>query len=88
MDGSPCIPIVITMRGVIFQPCTLIAFTNGLYLSSFVCMFVTGIFFIFLFLSTGIINCTLCTPFFLVVTGPRRCCLGHSVHIARSSYHK
>ena len=31
-------PTVITMRGLIFQSCGLIASTNGLYLSSFVCM--------------------------------------------------
>ena len=30
--------MVITMRGLIFQPRALIASTNGLYLSSFVCM--------------------------------------------------
>ena len=30
--------VVITMRGQIFQPCALIAFINGLYSSSFVCL--------------------------------------------------
>ena len=35
---APLTPAVITMRGLIFQPCALIAFTNGLYLSSFACM--------------------------------------------------
>ena len=30
--------VVITMRGLIFEPCALIASINGLYLSSFVCM--------------------------------------------------
>jgi hypothetical protein len=30
--------VVITMRGLIFQPCALIAPTNGSHLSSFVCM--------------------------------------------------
>ena len=35
---APLTLVVITMRGLIFQPCALIASTNGLYLSSFVCM--------------------------------------------------
>ena len=35
---APLTLAVITMRGLIFQPCALIAATNGLYLSSFVCM--------------------------------------------------
>ena len=35
---APHTPVEIPMRDLIFQPCALIAFTNGLYLSSFVCM--------------------------------------------------
>ena len=37
-ECPPLTPMVIIMRGLIFQPCALIAFTNGLDLSSFVCM--------------------------------------------------
>ena len=35
---APLTFVVISMRGLIFEPCALIASTNGLYLSSFVCM--------------------------------------------------
>ena len=35
---APLTPMVITTRGLIFQPCALIASLNGLYLFSFVCM--------------------------------------------------
>ena len=35
---TPLTLAVIFMRGLIFQPCALIVFTNGLYLSPFVCM--------------------------------------------------
>ena len=35
---APLTLAVITMRGLIFQSCALIASTNGLHLSSFVCM--------------------------------------------------
>ena len=38
VSAPPLTPMVIIMRGLIFQPCALIAFTNGLDLSSFVCM--------------------------------------------------
>jgi hypothetical protein len=34
----PLTHAVIVERGLIFEPCVLIASTNGLYLSSFVCM--------------------------------------------------
>jgi hypothetical protein len=35
---APLTHPVISMRGLIFQPCALIASTNGLHLSSFVCL--------------------------------------------------
>jgi hypothetical protein len=35
---APLTPTVITIRGLIFEPCALIVSTNGLCLSSFVCM--------------------------------------------------
>jgi len=37
VNGYPYFAMI-TMRGLIFQPCALNASTNGLYLFSFVCM--------------------------------------------------
>ena len=35
---APLTLVMITMRGLTFQPCALLASINGLYLSSFICM--------------------------------------------------